>query len=55
MEEATRMKGKPVSTWSLLVDLEGLNMRHLWRPGVKVCVTRSMLHGADYVTLRKNE
>ena len=37
MEEATRTKGKPVSTWSLLVDLEGLNMRHLWRPGIKVC------------------
>jgi len=37
MEEATRTKGKPVSTWTLLVDLEGLNMRHLWRPGIKVC------------------
>jgi hypothetical protein len=36
MEEATRTKGKPISTWSLLVDLEGLNMRHLWRPGIKV-------------------
>ncbi len=22
------------STWTLLVDLEGLSMRHLWRPGV---------------------
>uniref|UniRef100_A0A1I7WWZ2 PRELI/MSF1 domain-containing protein n=1 Tax=Heterorhabditis bacteriophora TaxID=37862 RepID=A0A1I7WWZ2_HETBA len=22
-------------TWSLLVDLEGLSMRHLWRPGVQ--------------------
>jgi hypothetical protein len=38
MEEATRTQGKPISTWSLLVDLEGLNMRHLWRPGVKVYV-----------------
>ncbi|XP_023712483.2 protein real-time [Cryptotermes secundus] len=37
MEEATRTQGKPISTWSLLVDLEGLNMRHLWRPGIKVC------------------
>lgn len=22
-------------SWTCLVDLEGLNMRHLWRPGVK--------------------
>ncbi|KAH8272187.1 hypothetical protein KR018_010648 [Drosophila ironensis] len=26
---------KPVLNWSLLVDLEGLSMRHLWRPGIK--------------------
>lgn len=36
LEEATRAQGRPVSTWSLLLDLEGLNMRHLWRPGIKV-------------------
>ena len=35
MEEATRTKGNPVSTWTLLVYLEGLNMGHLWRPGIK--------------------
>ena len=35
-EEATLTSGKPISTWCLLVDLEGLNMRHLWRPGIKV-------------------
>lgn len=23
------------SSWTCLLDLEGLNMRHLWRPGVK--------------------
>lgn len=23
------------STWTLLVDMEGLSMRHLWRPGVQ--------------------
>lgn len=23
------------STWTLLVDLEGLSMRHLWRPGIQ--------------------
>ncbi len=32
-EEAAHRLNKPVSTWSLLLDLEGLNMRHLWRPG----------------------
>jgi len=25
----------PFSSWTLLVDLEGLSMRHLWRPGIK--------------------
>lgn len=35
-KEATRVSGRPVTTWSMLVDLEGLNMRHYWRPGIKV-------------------
>ncbi|KAJ8681420.1 hypothetical protein QAD02_017207 [Eretmocerus hayati] len=35
MDEATNVYGKPISQWSLLIDLEGLNMRHLWRPGIK--------------------
>ncbi|XP_071876520.1 real-time [Bombus fervidus] len=35
MEEATTVSGHPVSQWCLLIDLEGLNMRHLWRPGIK--------------------
>uniref|UniRef100_A0A8D9A6R2 SEC14-like protein 1 n=1 Tax=Cacopsylla melanoneura TaxID=428564 RepID=A0A8D9A6R2_9HEMI len=34
-EEYTRKHDRPITTWSLLIDLEGLNMRHLWRPGVK--------------------
>lgn len=34
-EEATVNQGCPVTTWTLLVDLEGLNMRHLWRPGIR--------------------
>ncbi|XP_026834786.1 protein real-time isoform X3 [Drosophila erecta] len=33
-ESAERLE-KPVLNWSLLVDLEGLSMRHLWRPGIK--------------------
>lgn len=35
IEEATKSHEKPVLNWSLLVDLDGLSMRHLWRPGVK--------------------
>ncbi|XP_061386869.1 protein real-time isoform X2 [Musca vetustissima] len=33
--ESAENLGKPVLDWCLLVDLEGLSMRHLWRPGVK--------------------
>lgn len=32
-EEATVQSGYPITTWTLLLDLEGLNMRHLWTPG----------------------
>lgn len=35
IEQATNKTGKAVTNWSLLCDLEGLSMRHLWRPGVK--------------------
>lgn len=35
MKESTKELEKPISNWCLLVDLEGLSMRHLWRPGVK--------------------
>lgn len=35
MKESTKELERPISNWSLLVDLEGLSMRHLWRPGVK--------------------
>uniref|UniRef100_A0A8C5JQN6 S14L5 protein n=1 Tax=Junco hyemalis TaxID=40217 RepID=A0A8C5JQN6_JUNHY len=34
-EENTNIFGRPITSWTCLVDLEGLNMRHLWRPGVK--------------------
>lgn len=33
--EATRQKGHPVSACTCIVDLEGLSMRHLWRPGIR--------------------
>ncbi|CAA9997720.1 unnamed protein product [Nesidiocoris tenuis] len=44
MEEATLSSNTPVSSWCLLVDLEGLNMRHLWRPGI-----RALLHIIEIV------
>ncbi|EDO48390.1 predicted protein [Nematostella vectensis] len=34
-EILTKETGKPVSSWTCLCDLEGLSMRHLWRPGIK--------------------
>ncbi|MFH4976530.1 hypothetical protein AB6A40_003239 [Gnathostoma spinigerum] len=33
--EATKRLGVPISQWTLLLDLEGLSMRHLWRPGIQ--------------------
>lgn len=47
-EEATQNCGKPVLTWCLLVDLEGLNMRHLWRPGVKALLRIIEIVEANY-------
>lgn len=35
MKESTKELERPIANWCLLVDLEGLSMRHLWRPGVK--------------------
>ncbi|XP_064624503.1 SEC14-like protein 1 [Lineus longissimus] len=34
-EKATKLKGHPVSACTCIVDLEGLSMRHLWRPGIR--------------------
>nr|CAD7199101.1 unnamed protein product [Timema douglasi] len=48
MEEITRTLGRPVSTWSLLVDLEGLNMRHLWRPGIRALLNIIEMVEANY-------
>lgn len=33
--EATNKRGYPVSACTLIVDLDGLSMRHLWRPGIR--------------------
>lgn len=34
MEELTKLHGKPIWSWCLLVDCKNLSMRHLWRPGL---------------------
>lgn len=34
MEELTKLHGKPIRSWCLLVDCKNLSMRHLWRPGL---------------------
>ncbi|XP_051995931.1 SEC14-like protein 1 [Xyrauchen texanus] len=47
-EETTKIFGKPISCWTCLVDLEGLNMRHLWRPGIKALLRIIELVGANY-------
>uniref|UniRef100_A0A2R9B0A0 Uncharacterized protein n=1 Tax=Pan paniscus TaxID=9597 RepID=A0A2R9B0A0_PANPA len=35
-EENTKVFVWPISSWTCLADLEGVNMRHLWRPDVKI-------------------
>lgn len=47
-EENTRVFGQPISCWTCLVDLEGLNMRHLWRPGVKALLRIIEVVEANY-------
>ena len=37
-----------ISTWCLLLDLEGLNMRHLWRPGMKALLHIIEICEANY-------
>ena len=37
-----------LSCWTCLVDLEGLNMRHLWRPGVKALLRIIEVVEANY-------
>ncbi|XP_041825273.1 SEC14-like protein 1 [Melanotaenia boesemani] len=47
-EENTRVFGRPISCWTCLLDLEGLNMRHLWRPGVKALLRIIEVVEANY-------
>jgi hypothetical protein len=47
-EEATVQLGHPITTWTLLLDLEGLNMRHLWRPGIRALLRVIEIVEANY-------
>ncbi|XP_023472130.2 SEC14-like protein 5 [Equus caballus] len=47
-EGNTKQFGRPISSWTCLVDLEGLNMRHLWRPGVKALLQMIEVVEANY-------
>ncbi len=46
--QTTRRLGKPVSSWALLVDLEGLSMRHVWRPGIAALKQLNEICEANY-------
>ncbi|KAG7308349.1 hypothetical protein JYU34_005545 [Plutella xylostella] len=48
LEEATRTSEHAIHSWCLLVDLDGLNMRHLWRPGVRALLRIIQIVEANY-------
>ncbi|XP_035439828.1 protein real-time isoform X2 [Spodoptera frugiperda] len=48
LEEATNASERAVQSWCLLVDLDGLNMRHLWRPGVRALLRIITIVEANY-------
>ncbi|XP_004586786.2 SEC14-like protein 5 [Ochotona princeps] len=47
-EGSSKQLGRPISSWTCLLDLDGLNMRHLWRPGVKVLLRMIEVVEANY-------
>jgi len=47
-EESAHRLNKPISTWTMLLDLDGLNMRHLWRPGIKALLHIIEICEANY-------
>ena len=47
-EANTDVHALSASCWTCLVDLEGLNMRHLWRPGVKALLRIIEVVEANY-------
>jgi len=46
--EATNIYKKPITNWTLIVDLEKLNMRHLWRPGIRALLKIIEIVEANY-------
>ncbi|XP_012563299.1 SEC14-like protein 5 [Hydra vulgaris] len=46
--EATEIYAKPITNWTLIIDLEGLSMRHLWRPGVRAVLRIIEVVQANY-------
>jgi len=46
--EATDIFKKPITNWTLIVDLDGLSMRHLWRPGVRALLKIIEVVEANY-------
>jgi len=47
-EESSHRINQPIATWSMILDLDGLNMRHLWRPGVKALLHIIEICEANY-------
>ncbi|XP_071508686.1 SEC14-like protein 1 [Diadema antillarum] len=47
-EQATQQTGHPISSWTCIVDCEGLSMRHLWRPGIKALLRMIEVVEANY-------
>ncbi|KAK3091561.1 hypothetical protein FSP39_020820 [Pinctada imbricata] len=47
-DDATRSRGYPVSACTCIVDLEGLSMRHLWRPGIRALLRIIEVVEANY-------
>lgn len=46
--EAADIFKKPVTNWTLIVDLDGLSMRHLWRPGIRALLKIIEVVEANY-------
>ncbi|XP_060065339.1 SEC14-like protein 1 [Ylistrum balloti] len=46
--DATRLRGFPVSACTCIVDLDGLSMRHLWRPGIRALLRIIEMVEANY-------
>ncbi|XP_041363416.1 SEC14-like protein 5 [Gigantopelta aegis] len=47
-EAATSKRGYPVSTCTCIVDLDGLSMRHWWRPGIRALLRIIEVVEANY-------